>query len=217
MGVKERKEKEKQQRINLILKAAEKVFTIKGLENATVNDVAELAELGKGTLYLYFANKDDILFALTSQYISELHRVFETAVLQHKKGTDKLRAIGYSYIDFCKKYPLRYQLINHYSKVKPIAPDTEKSMPHFTRCQEESQKLFGLMIAVIQQGVKDKTISKKIDPFQAALVMWGTTTGIYQMIHTMSDHFEQEHQITSTTLTELYFDMMEQSLKNFKS
>lgn len=215
MGVKERKEKEKQQRIALILKAAEKVFTIKGLEHATVNDVAELAELGKGTLYLYFTNKDDILFALTSQSIAELHRTFETASMKPKKGMDKLRALGIAYMEFCKKYPLKYQLLNFY-RIQPMATDDEKKIPHFMRCHEESQKLFGLMIAVIHQGMADKSISKHIDPFQAALVLWGTTTGMYQLIHTMGDHLQHDHQVAPKNLTNLYFDMIEHSLKTFK-
>lgn len=215
MGVKERKEKEKQQRVNTILKAAEKVFTIKGLENATVNDVAELAELGKGTLYLYFTNKDDILFALTSQAISELHRAFETAALKPKKGVDKLKALGAAYIEFCRKYPLKYHLLNFY-RIQPMTPEDEIKIPNFMKCHEESQKLFGLMIAIIQQGMTDKTISKHIDPFEAAIVLWGTTTGIYQLMHTMGDHLEHDHGITSKRITTLYFDMMEQTLKNFK-
>lgn len=215
MGVKERKEKEKQQRIDLILKAAEKVFSIKGMENATVNDVAAVAELGKGTLYLYFTSKDDILFALTHQAIEELYKEFQKAIAKPKKGMEKLRALGGAYMDFCRKHPLKYQLINFY-RVQPMTPEDEKQVPNLMQCHAESEKLFGLMIAVITQGMEDKTISKHIDPFQAALVLWGTTTGIYQLIHTMGDHLQHDHQVSPKKLTDLYFDMIEQSLKNFK-
>lgn len=215
MGTKERKEKEKQLRIELILKAAEKVFTIKGMENATVNDVAALAELGKGTLYLYFTSKDDILFALASNAINDLYKDFQKAIVKPKTGIDKLRSLGYAYMEFCNKHPLKYQLINNY-RIQPVTGNEENTPPNFFKCHGESEKLFALMIEVIQFGMKDKTISKHVDPFQVALVLWGTSTGIYQLIHTMGDHLDEQHSIPSKKLSELYFQLIESALRNFK-
>lgn len=215
MGVKERKEKEKQQRIDLILKAAEKVFAIKGLEHTTMNDVAALAELGKGTLYLYFTSKDDIVFALTSIAIEELHKEFTKAIQKPETGIDKLSAIGLAYMEFCRKHPVKYQLLNFY-RIQPLKPEHEKEIPFFFKCHQESEKLFGLMIQIIIGGIEDKSISKHVDPFQTALILWGTTTGIYQLIQTMGDHLEEDHQISTDKFTKLYFDLMENTLKTFK-
>jgi AcrR family transcriptional regulator len=58
MSVAERRAREKQNRIQGILQAAEKVFFSKGYESATMNEIAREAELGKGTIYLYFKGKD---------------------------------------------------------------------------------------------------------------------------------------------------------------
>lgn len=214
MGVKERKEKEKQERISLILKAAEKVFMIKGLENATVNDVAALAELGKGTLYLYFTSKDDILFALTTSAITDLHKAFEKALEKKQTGADKLKAIGWAYIEFCKNNPLKYQLLNFY-RVQPLKPEHEKDVPNFFQCHIQSEKLFGLMIEVITEGMHDGTISKEVDPFQTALILWGTTTGIYQLMDTMGEHLEADHGLAPNGLAEMYFNLIEHSLRVF--
>ncbi len=60
MGILERKEKEKQQRRDDILGAAKEVFFSKGLMSATMDEIAEKAELSKGTLYLYFASKEEL-------------------------------------------------------------------------------------------------------------------------------------------------------------
>ena len=51
-----RKEREKEQRRNEIVDAAEKLFFEKGYEGVSMDDVARDAELAKGTLYLYFKN-----------------------------------------------------------------------------------------------------------------------------------------------------------------
>ncbi len=47
-----------------ILDAAIKVFARKGFYNATIADVAKIAEVAEGTIYLYFKNKDDLLISI---------------------------------------------------------------------------------------------------------------------------------------------------------
>ena len=104
MGIAERKEREKEQRKNDIVDAAERVFFDKGHENATMDDVAEEAELSKGTLYLYFKNKEDLYLAIHLRGNRILHSLFEKAVKNQKTGIEKTRAIGKAYIEFYEKY-----------------------------------------------------------------------------------------------------------------
>ena len=47
-----------------LLDAGEKVFLEKGVAGATVEDITSCAGVAKGTFYLYFASKDDLLNAL---------------------------------------------------------------------------------------------------------------------------------------------------------
>ena len=215
MGVKERKEKERQQRIALILKAAEKVFAIKGMDSATVNDVAELAELGKGTLYLYFSSKDEIVFALAGNAIDELFKKFNSVTKKHQKGIEKLTAMGVAYMDFCRKNPIKYQLINFY-RVQPMKHNSQNETPFLLQCHLSSQKLFELMIQTIMLGQEDRSISPHIDPFQTALILWATTTGVYQMINTMGDHLMEDHQISEDSITKMYYNLIENTLRTFK-
>jgi AcrR family transcriptional regulator len=71
MGVTERRQRERQARIQVILKAALRVFAHRGLKDATIDAIAAEAELGRATLYYYFPSKEAILEALvmaTSSY-----------------------------------------------------------------------------------------------------------------------------------------------------
>lgn len=64
MGVKERKERERQQRCNGILEAARRIFETKGFLNTTLQDVAKEAEISVGLIYRYFQSKEDIFASL---------------------------------------------------------------------------------------------------------------------------------------------------------
>jgi len=78
MGVKERRGREEKARLDIILEAAEKVFAEHGYRDTRMDDIAEVAELAKGTLYYYFKSKDEIFFRIlereTGKVISEIKR-----------------------------------------------------------------------------------------------------------------------------------------------
>ena len=80
MGIKERKEREKNIRIEQIMDAAKKIFSVKGFRGTTMEDIAEEAELSPGSLYYYFKSKEDLyaslnikILTLFSQKLAELY------------------------------------------------------------------------------------------------------------------------------------------------
>jgi AcrR family transcriptional regulator len=59
-----RKERQSAERANQILDAAVELFAEKGFHRTTTRDIAEAADVAEGTLYNYFANKDDLLMGI---------------------------------------------------------------------------------------------------------------------------------------------------------
>jgi len=66
-----RRERLKQEREERILEAAAAVFARKGFHGATIREIAELADVADGTIYNYFADKRDLLVAITRHVIAE--------------------------------------------------------------------------------------------------------------------------------------------------
>lgn len=64
MSTTARREREKQQRRESIVDAAEKLFFSKGYDDVSLDDIAQEAELNRATIYLYFENKEDLCFAV---------------------------------------------------------------------------------------------------------------------------------------------------------
>ena len=69
MSITQRRAREREARVSLILDAALQVFTTRGLHDGTMEEIAEAAELGKATLYYYFPSKETILSALVEKTI----------------------------------------------------------------------------------------------------------------------------------------------------
>jgi AcrR family transcriptional regulator len=55
-----------------ILRAGQEVFGSIGFNAATIGDIADAAEIGKGTFYLYFESKDHLLGALWERYVDAI-------------------------------------------------------------------------------------------------------------------------------------------------
>ena len=63
-----------------IIQAARKLFTSRRFHEVTTDDIAREAKVGKGTLYRYFADKDDIFFETANSGFDELCRLLRTRV-----------------------------------------------------------------------------------------------------------------------------------------
>jgi AcrR family transcriptional regulator len=64
----------------LIMQAAENLFTTRRFHEITTDEVARAAEVGKGTIYLYFRDKDDLFFQTATSGFDELCDLLQAGV-----------------------------------------------------------------------------------------------------------------------------------------
>ncbi len=89
-----RKELEKLQRKREILNAAKACFLEKGYQNTTLDEIAQRAEFGKGTIYNYFESKEELLLGLIEQFMKDGVVIAEEAIL-HFPGTAREKLTNY--------------------------------------------------------------------------------------------------------------------------
>lgn len=96
-GLRERKKREKRGRILL---AARQVFAEKGFEGATTREIARLADVGGGTLFVYFKDKEDLLFAIFEGEIEAAQELAFATLPSDGTLVDELTHIFGSFYDF---------------------------------------------------------------------------------------------------------------------
>ncbi len=114
MGIAERKERERQQRRNAIIDAAERIFSARDFSGSSMDDVAEEAELSKGTLYLYFKSKDDLQFAIFMRGMDILMKMMNHRLKESEDGYHNLLAMAWAFIRFSREYPDYFRLFMHF-------------------------------------------------------------------------------------------------------
>ena len=88
-----RKEREREARKQDILEVAARFFSERDFHEVTVDEIAEAVGLSKGTLYLYFKNKDDLFYTIVVEKTQSLLRRLQEAVRCTAPFVDCLRNV----------------------------------------------------------------------------------------------------------------------------
>lgn len=179
MGITERKVREKEQRRNDIIDAAEKILFMKGYDNTTMEEVAEEAELSKATLYLYFKSKEDLHFAICARAMQILMRMFQKAVSKNKSAFEDLVEVGKAYVKFAQKHSDYFKSIIYFEGKDLSEKDCKECILGNT---EKCPLMF--LIKLIEKGQKDKSVKSSVSPEIMGHLLWAQTTGVLQMANT---------------------------------
>lgn len=94
-----------------IIEAAELVFAKHGYEKATVDEIIALADVGKGTVYKYFGNKEGLFYNLVCKKNALFVERLDAAVAHGKDLEHKLLAFFTEMITFYKAHAALWQII----------------------------------------------------------------------------------------------------------
>ncbi|GAA5521857.1 TetR/AcrR family transcriptional regulator [Aliifodinibius salicampi] len=181
MSKEERKKREKEQRRNTIIDAAEKVIFEKGIEQSTMEEIAHEAELSKGTLYLYFKSKNELYTAIAQRGSDILNRRFAKMFAGDFTGLELIRKIGETYLNFVNENPDYFRAFMYYESMSDVEELQESEIAG--HCEENRREALGFMIRALQIGMQDGTIDESYDPRELAIVLWSSTRGITTMTH----------------------------------
>ena len=107
----ERREREKHELRQAILDAARQIFLTKGYKGLSLRQVAEQIGYTPTTIYLYFKDKEELLFAVVDQAYDRFTAGLQTAYASTSDPRQRLRALAEAYIAFGRRNPEAYQLI----------------------------------------------------------------------------------------------------------
>ena len=209
MGISERKEREKEQRRNEIIDAAEKVFFTKGIDNATMDEVAETAELSKGTLYIYFKNKEDLHFAICRRGLIILMNDFEKVVTMEKTVLENLISIGLSFVNFARKHSDYFKVMSHFEN----KDFTSCAMDHE---HTEKDDVMDFLVKLIEKGRQDGSLRNDLVPETVAHILWAQTTGVLQLM-SVKDLHNHTNNATEDDLILAHFEIMANGIRMDKT
>ncbi len=106
-----RREQEKEELRQTILKAAGALFLEQGYDGFSMRHLAESIGYSPATLYLYFRDKDDLLFTVVDEGFKHFGEQLARAAASTNDPRMRLDALGQAYVSFGLRHPVYYQLI----------------------------------------------------------------------------------------------------------
>jgi len=102
-------------RKNQIMNAAEQVFTKKGFDEARMDDIAEQTGLSKGTLYLYFKSKEDLVIAILDRIFLGAFKQFQIPKAVGASATEAVlqftEEVIRDYLKMLRMMPIAYEFL----------------------------------------------------------------------------------------------------------
>lgn len=175
MGIRERKEREKGRRRQQIMIAAKRVFSLKGFNKATMEDIANEAELSPGTLYLYFKNKDELCASLSLrilQYLNiKLKYVSSEKELEPEQKIEALKEAMYDVYEFDPLILINMLHLQSSEVLKNLSSQLVSDI------KELSNNSIETMADIFENGIKKNVfIDKK--PVALAEILWALFSGV---------------------------------------
>jgi AcrR family transcriptional regulator len=160
MATADRKEREKEQRRNAIIDAAEKLFFSRGFDNVSMEDIAKEVELGKGTLYLYFKSKDSIFFAIVFRRRADLGESISEKVSHGKTGLEKIQIMIRCLIEYARDNPDFGDMFTTFWPQLFLRMGEEDAQT----MRENSMKHTPHVYKDVMEGIEDGSIRNDLDP-----------------------------------------------------
>jgi AcrR family transcriptional regulator len=175
MGIRERKEREKERRRQQIMVAAKKVFTDKGFSKATMDDIANEAELSPGTIYLYFKNKEELYASLSLrilQYLQiKVEHVLNTPDLKSEQKLDAMMDAMYDVYEFDPLVIINMFHLQSSETLKNLSPEL------LANIKELSSKSVEGLATIFEEGIKEGVFVDK-HPVALSDTFWALFSGV---------------------------------------
>jgi TetR/AcrR family transcriptional regulator len=175
MGVAERRQREKKERRCCILDAAERVFLHKGLTAATMEEIAQEAEVSKGTLYLYFKGKDDLYLTIAVRALAALVDLFEQTVTLGGTGLERVERLLQAHVRFALVHTDRFRIATSWVTADYSVSDQS---PQFSEYRALVARIFERGVESIELGKQDGSLRSDLDSPRLAVQLWGATLGL---------------------------------------
>lgn len=159
-----------------IILAALKVFAEKGLSNSTIKEIADRAGIGKGTIYEYFKDKNEIIHNSFFYFQKFFEVDMEKILLSEENGASKLKNLMRSIMSILKSENKDYlDLMFDFWAEGIKGHEKGLMLTEMNKFYKSYRKLFE---DVLLEGIQDGSIREKIDPFETSSIIIGTIDGI---------------------------------------
>jgi TetR/AcrR family transcriptional regulator len=193
-----RRQSKKDDKKGYILSVAEDIMTDKGINGLNMDLVAKETNFAKGTLYLYFKSKEEILAQLTIKARHLLLKKFKQSIKGIPNEVEQLKAVLWANFYFCQRNKLYYELLSFYEVNNNL-----------TETVELKESIFGLasfITQIVEDGKKKELIKTTANAQDLVYILWATNVGMMQLISVRGNALKKDFGIQPKVIYTSYIN-----------
>jgi TetR/AcrR family fatty acid metabolism transcriptional regulator len=160
---------DREARRQAILRAARQVFAVKGYDPATLEAVAREAGLAKGTIYLYFRDKEDLYFHTVLHMLDSLQASIREQAERPAGALERMRGLALGQCSFFAQHRDDLQLLAPFSN--PGLARLHKRL--ISVMKELLAGHYQFVIALVEEGQRSGELRRDLESRHIALAFIG--------------------------------------------
>ena len=197
-----RRDREKRTREMDILKAARELFVSKGFRETTLEEIAHHAEFGKGTLYNYFASKEELFFGIIEQVIEETLAIARESVAAPGSAREKLLLYAREMIRYVNDNGELLHVLYHELHRSNAPENVSKLREIIGRANGAWEVLAG----PLKKGIQESAL-RDLDPLQMIILFDGMLRGYcFHQFTVERSRKDEDVSAAAELITSVFFD-----------
>ncbi|ACX62661.1 TetR/AcrR family transcriptional regulator [Paenibacillus sp. Y412MC10] len=163
-------------RTQLIIEAAERVFTHKGIEKATMQDVATEAAMGVATVFRFFPRKEKLVVAVATKMLETVLETFRSVAEQPISCMEKLELLFDHFISLLEQQTSsNVKLLENFESYAAQFTEPLEDIELFNAVYRDISQVFS---TIVEQGIEDGSVQADL-PIAETLTTIVNTFGIF--------------------------------------
>lgn len=151
-----------------------RVIARKGMAAATMQEIAKEAGVAKGTIYLYFRDRDELVEKTFETAITQLHERIDRALQQKVPFAEKLRAVIAAKLEFFGAHREFFRL---YLSLRMPEGSPQRQRRQKRTCQPQYRARIQQTADVLREAMDAGEI-RRTDPYRLALFLIEGSTAV---------------------------------------
>lgn len=192
---------------NKITEVAKELFLVRGIENTKMEDIAKVSKMSKSTLYVYFKNKEEVIWSMSLEAMRFLRdELSDKTTSGNMSFREKYFAIGHVFESMKEKYPLSFSLI---SRPIEVADEALKENVVLMEIYEAGEQINNLIYSCFS------TLNSQMDKqqlFRFVFRQWGCIYGLIELTWNKQDYLYKSIGMTRSEYLDMSFEDMYKEL-----
>ena len=196
-----------------IAEAAQRLFTEKGIESTSMNEIAKESGYSKATLYVYFKDKEELVGVLVLESMQKLYDYLSKTLEDTENVSECFYKICNAFVDYQEEYPFYFELL---LKAINVDFETTRFLPEEKETFLVGERINALLIAFFEQGIERGIIRGDLDILPTIFALWGMISGVIMLSVNKQEYISMQMKKTKREFLKQGFDLLYQSILSDK-